>query len=100
MTTTAYPLIETEMARFPDYQWEAVSSVSGSGYELTTFHIYKDGVSDDTLPPIFFQHGGYMSADNWLSVQPEEGSPFFEFVDAGHHVYLGNNRGVEYSRSH
>ena len=100
-TTTAFPKFEiTMLERFADYQWEAIENTTADGYILNTFHIYKDGVSDDTLPPIFFQHGGTQSADDWLSNQPDTSSPFFELVDAGHHVYLGNNRGVEYSQGH
>ena len=57
-------------------------------------------MSDDTLPPVFFQHGGMMSADSWLGNQIDASSPFFALVDDGHHVYLGNNRGNEYSQSH
>ena len=100
-TTTAYPKFETVMLEtFPDYQWEAVEATTEDGYELTFFHLYKDGVSDDTLPPVFFQHGGMMSADSWLGNQIDASSPFFALVDDGHHVYLGNNRGNEYSQSH
>lgn len=54
-------------ATFPDYLWEAVASTTSDGYQLNTFHIWKDGVSDDTKPPVFFQHGGTQSADVWLS---------------------------------
>lgn len=99
-TTTDYPKFEAIMTeRFADYQWEAIQATTRDDYNLTFFHLYKDGVSDDTLPPIFFQHGALMSADDWLSWQSDASSPFFHLVDDGYHVYLGNNRGVEYSQS-
>ena len=31
---------------------------------------------------------------------PLEGSHIFELINLGHHVYLGNSRGTEYSQGH
>lgn len=40
-----------------------------------------------------------MYATGWLQ-SLQKPAPFFEFVDSGHHVYLGNNRGNLNSLGH
>ena len=52
---------------------------------------------DPNKGPIMFQHGSGGSAMG--SVRGRDNT-FIKFVDRGHHVYFGNQRGVLYSRGH
>ena len=45
-----------------------------------------------------FQHGAGKSGSEFLAMSIS--SHVETFVEAGHHVYVGNSRGVEYSRDH
>jgi len=58
------------------------------------FHIWKKkgGV------PVFFQHGLFSSADTWA--MNEGRSPAYRAAHEGYDVWLGNNRGNNYSRGH
>ncbi len=55
---------------------------------------------DPEKPAVFFQHGGTMSAATWLKEAKSNEQMFFRFIDAGHHVYLGNQRGTTGSQGH
>jgi len=49
--------------------------------------------------PVMLQHGLSNSADNWF-LNGEDGSLGFHLVNQGYDVWLGNNRGVKYSKTH
>ena len=84
---------------YADYDWEGLKVETEDGYILTLFHVWKEGEMDPEKGPILFQHGNGGHAAGMIESQNVPG-PQFTFVDLGHHVYFGNNRGVEYSREH
>ena len=60
---TDYPRFAAIMARYyPSHSWEPLKVLSGpegsSKYELTTFHVWNEEKRDESLGPVFFQHGG------------------------------------------
>ena len=99
---TSYPNFETIMAEYPEegLEWEGIPVTTSDGYQLTLFHIWSTEAADITKDPVYWQHGGGMSADDWITAQASEVNPFFELAHAGHHVYLGTNRGSLYSQGH
>lgn len=75
-------------------------------YILTTFHITgKVGQApvdiDDTLGSVLIQHGNLQDAASWLAGFGDDHKPFqLQLVDEGYDIWLGNNRGTEYSQGH
>lgn len=107
------PVINPQAADFPDfawamdkkypgYSWEALAVTTEDDYELNMFHIWKEGEMIEERGPIMFQHGHGGAAMDWLYAPVDEGTKpnFQKFIDLGHHVYLGNNRGSKYSQGH
>lgn len=77
------------------------------GYIIVLFkvHLQQQHVgllSDEDKPnlgkPVLMMHGLTNSADNWFL--NDEGSMGFYFANKGYDVWLGNNRGVKYCKSH
>ena len=89
---------------YPDYQWEPITVTTSDDYKLTLFHVWNEEKRTElgAQGPILFQHGGGQDGVDFLqgygmtdylpgpAVQ-------IQFADLGYDVYLGNNRGTEYS---
>ena len=85
-------------ATYPDYRWEGLRVETDDDYVLTLFHVWEQGQMNSNLGPVMFQHGAGKTGSEFLETSiPDHVKAF---IDAGHHVYVGNNRGIEYSREH
>lgn len=92
---------------YPTYQWEELTVVTADRYELTLFHVWNQSQRDElgAQGPILFQHGGGQDAVGFLLMgggtewNPGNAAPI-QFADLGYDIYLGNNRGTEYSLGH
>ena len=87
------------------YDWEAVDVTTEDGYILTTFHIL--GKTGEPRPQshkasVLVQHGAYMEGSMFFPfVEMGEGKSYLlDLVDEGYDIWIGNNRGTNYSQGH
>lgn len=84
------------------YLWEAIEVPTADLYVLTTFHITGkiDHSVASTKGAVLIQHGMNQDATSWLDDFGND-KPFqLQLYDQGYDIWLGNNRGTEYSRQH
>lgn len=96
-----YQRFSDEMTHY-GYTWEAIKVTTEDGFILTTFHVLgnKHGTFKPHLPPVLLQHGDFGDAVMWVKRDAYDNKrpPMaLELANYGYDVYIGNNRGTEYS---
>ena len=103
----AFPGFEAAMAGAGQYlQWESHKVVTADGYGLTLFKLVGDSLGNPlvaTKGPVLLTHGVFSDAVDWLDrINTESMDPAIAVQLAldGHEVWIGCNRGREFSRTH
>ena len=99
---------QEEYKRFADvmdqwgYTWEAIKVTTEDGFILTTFHILgnSQGPFTPTMPPVIIQHGDYDDGAGWIGSYGDQLPMHLKLAEAGYDVFIGNQRGTEYSQQH
>ena len=102
MNDATYPRFADAMTKF-GYDWEPMTVTTDDDYILTTFHIKgKTGeeLTATSAGSVLVQHGDNEDGAEWISAYGDEQHFALKLVDAGYDVYIGNNRGTEYSWGH
>lgn len=71
------------------------------GFLLSLQHIPhgKNGVEDNSGPPVFLQHGLFQGGDTWF-INSNEQSLGYILADNGFDLWIGNVRGTRWSKGH
>ena len=86
------------------YDWEPMKVTTDDGYILTTFHILgKTGEArKNNKGAVLVQHGDQEDGTSWIqNYTDKDEMPFhLKLVDEGYDIWIGSNRGTQYSWDH
>ena len=78
--------------------WEAYEVTTLDGYILTTFHVPAQTAT--SKGSVLVQHGHKQDGSSWIDSYGDEMPPQLQLAYHGYDVWIGNNRGTEYSQRH
>jgi pimeloyl-ACP methyl ester carboxylesterase len=87
-----------EIVEFNGFQFEEHKVTTKDGYILTV-HRIKAPTTKKGAPVVFFQHGMSNNSYDWV-VHTKDKAPALRLAAEGYDVWLGNNRGNQFSRGH
>ena len=94
-----YPRFADAIGYYDGYTWEAVKVTTEDGFILTTFHVTgnSSGPFTPSQPPVLIQHGDYGDGAEWMDGYDDNLPMFLQLAEAGYDVWIGSNRGTDYS---
>ena len=95
----AFPRFADVMTKFGYSNWTAHEVETEDGYLLTTFNI-KPNPDVPAKGSIHCQHGYLEDGASWLTNFGDDKSFHLQLADKGYNVWIGNNRGTNYSQKH
>ena len=85
------------------YDWEAFKVTTEDRYVLATYHVIGQSGKEKAAKnrgTVLIQHGNYQDGAFWMKTFGEAVPFHLQLAKEGYDVWIGNNRGTEYSQEH